>query len=155
MDLLSEYRSAQEHEQLARLRRIFALRALTATGLSQRDLASTLGVSQPAISQQLRSAGPTVHPKLLLDAATPILKAVSAAQGYTRLAVFGSVARGEAGAQSDLDLLIQPPPGTSSFDFIRFKALLEKILHCNVDLVSYGGLSPELDADIQRDAVLL
>nr|WP_244962792.1 nucleotidyltransferase domain-containing protein [Cryobacterium roopkundense] len=53
-----------------------------------------------------------------------------------RLAVFGSVARGEARQDSDIDLLVDAPPGTSSFAFIRFKRLIEQILDREIDLIS-------------------
>ena len=45
--------------------------------------------------------------------------------------------------------------GTSSFGFIRFKQLIERVLGRDIDLVDYGGLKPGLDDDIRREAVLL
>ncbi len=157
MSLLAEYRDAKRDEQVARLRRVLALRAMAATGMSQRQIANALGVSQPAVSQQLKFAPELddVHPEVLLDAAAPILKALAAEHGYSRLAVFGSVARQEARKDSDIDLLIEAPEGASSFDFVRFKQLIERVLGREVDLVSYGGLRANVDDDIRRDAVLL
>jgi predicted nucleotidyltransferase len=61
---------------------------------------------------------------------------------------------GEARQDSDIDLLVDAPPGTS-FAFIRFKQLIEKVLGREIDLISYGGLKPKLDDDIRPDAVLL
>ena len=149
MTLLAEYRDARHDEDVARLRRVIALRAMVATGMSQQQVGDALGISQPAVSQQLRYAPDleVVRPEELLDAAAPVLKALAA--------VFGSVARGEARQDSDIDLLVDAPPGTSSFEFIRFKALIEQVLGREVDLISYGGLKPKLDDDIRRDAVLL
>jgi hypothetical protein len=69
--------------------------------------------------------------------------------------VFGSVARGQAAPDSDIDLLVQAPPGTSTFDLVRFQLLLVNILGRGVDLVEYGGLKEGLDDDIRREAVLL
>lgn len=157
MTLLAEYRDARRDEDVARLRRVLALRAMVASGMSQRQIADALGVSQPAVSQQLKF-GPEladVHPETLLKAAAPILKALAADHGYARLAVFGSVARRQARENSDIDLLVEAPPGTSSFGFVRFKQLIEQVLGQEVDLVDYGGLKPRLDDDIRRDAVLL
>lgn len=88
-------------------------------------------------------------------AAAPILKALATERGYTRLAVFGSVARHQARQDSDIDLLVEAPPGTSSFGFVAFQLLLEKVLGRRIDLVDYGGLKPRLDDDIQREAVPL
>ena len=155
--LLHEYREAQRGEELARLRRVIALRAMTATGMTQREVAKALGISQPAVSQQLTSSSDLsqVHPELLLEAATPVLKALAEGLGYTRLAAFGSIARHEARADSDIDLLVEAPAGTSSFSFVRFKELLEQVLGRQIDLVAYGGLKPQRDQDIRREAVLL
>ncbi|MBA2716716.1 MAG: nucleotidyltransferase domain-containing protein [Propionibacteriales bacterium] len=69
--------------------------------------------------------------------------------------MFGSVARHQAGPESDIDLLVEAPAGTSSFEFIRFKQLIEQVLGREVDLVDYGGLKPKLDDDTRREAVLL
>lgn len=157
MTLLAEYRDAQREESSARLRRALALRAMVATGMSQRQVAEALGISQPAVSQQLKFAPALdgVHPEVLLDAAAPVLKSVAAEHGYSGLAVFGSVARHQARPDSDIDLLVTAPDGTSTFGFIRFKQLLEQILGREIDLVERGGLKPGLDDDIRRDAVLV
>ncbi len=157
MTLVAEYRDARHDEDLARLRRVIALRAMVATGLSQRQIGDALGISQPAVSQQFRSAPDleNVHPEELLDAAAPVLTTLAAERGYERLAVFGSVARGEARQDSDIDLIVDAPAGTSSFEFVRFKQLIEQVVGREVDLISYGGLTPTLDDDIRGDAVLL
>jgi predicted nucleotidyltransferase len=157
MTLVAEYRDARREEDVARLRRVLALRAMVETGMSQRQIAEALGVSQPAVSQQLRFARDlnTVHPQVLVDAAGPVLRALAADRGYSRLAVFGSVARGTARPDSDIDLIVESPPGTSSFEFLRFKQLIEQVLGREVDLIDYGGLKPRIDDDIRREAVLL
>ena len=157
MTLLADYREARHDEEVARLRRVLALRALAATGFTQRQIAAELGITQPAVSQQLKFAPDlqAVHPELLLDAAAPILKRVADEHGYTKLAVFGSVARRQARPDSDIDLLVEAPEGTSSFGFVRFKQLIEQVLGREIDLVSYGALKPKLDDDIRRDAVAL
>ena len=157
MTLLTEYARARRDEDGARLRRVLSLRAMLATGMSQQQVGDVVGISQPAVSQQLRYspdfAG--IGPEELLAAAAPVLKALAAEYDYRRLAVFGSVARGEAHQYSDIDLLVDAPPGTSSFAFIGFKQLIEKVLGREVDLISYSGLKPKIDDDIRRDAVLL
>ena len=157
MSLEAQYRSAQRSEQRARLTRLLTLRALVAIGLSQRQTAERLGVSQPAVSQQLArvpnlaelSAGDVLH------AAAPVFLEVAAEFGFSRLAVFGSVARGDAGQGSDIDLLVEPPLGASTFDFLRFRQILTEIVGRDVDLVSYAGLRTDVDADVIREAVPL
>lgn len=157
MDLAGEYRSARRDEEVARLRRILALRALAATGKSQREIAEALDITQPAVSQQLKFAPDLngVHPEMLLEAAAPVLKVLAAQRGYTRVAAFGSVARQEADPDSDIDLIVEAPDSVSSFDFVGFKRLLEEVLGREIDLVEYGGLKVGLDDDIRDEAILL
>lgn len=71
------------------------------------------------------------------------------------MALFGSVARREARPDSDIDLIVEAPPETSTFEFLLFKRLVEEVLGREIDLLEYGGLTPGLDDDIQREAVLL
>ena len=157
MTLLSLYQESRHHEDVARLRRVLALRAMAATGMSQREIAAALGISQSAVSQQLKAARDLAHAdaETLVEAAGPVLRRLAEVSGYRRLAVFGSVARGEAHPGSDIDLLVEAPEGTSSFGFIKFKQLIERVLCREIDLVDYGGLKPKLDDDIRREAVLL
>lgn len=151
------YDAARRDEHIARLRRMLALRAMSATGMSQRHIAAHLAVSQAAVSQQLRTACDlsSIHPETLLEAAAPILKQVAESRGFTELAVFGSVARHQASAHSDVDLLVRQPPGTSIKGMITLRDLFERILGRPVDLVTYGGLKEPIDADIRREVVLL
>ena len=65
------------------------------------------------------------------------------------------MARGEARFDSDIDLIVESPEGTSSFGFLRFKKVIEQVIGGEVDLVDYGGLKPRVDDDVRRDAVLL
>lgn len=157
MTLVAGYLAARRDEDVARLRRVIALRAMVASGMSQRQIAATLGVTQPAVSQQLKHAPELrqLDPVELLAAASTTLKSLAAERGFTKLAVFGSVARGQARRDSDIDLIVKTPPGTSTFDFIRFKHLVEQVLGREIDLIDYDGLKPGLDDDIRRDAVLL
>jgi hypothetical protein len=157
MTLLAEYQEAQRDAELARLRRLLALRAMVATGMRQRQIAEALGISQPAVSQQLHSAAALadVHPETLIAAAGPLLTLVAQELGFTRLAVFGSVARHRARLDSDIDLLVQPPPDTSIGDLLALRRTFEQILGRPIDLVTYGGLRPGRDDDILREAVVL
>lgn len=70
-----------------------------------------------------------------------------------QLAVFGSVARGEAGADSDVDVLVTFD-GPASFDrFMELKFHLEDLLGRRVDLVTRPALRPELRDRIEGEAV--
>lgn len=68
--------------------------------------------------------------------------------GVTRAGLFGSVVRKEAGEKSDVDILIEPTPGMSLFDFIRIKQELEERLETPVDLVDYNAIKKQLRAII-------
>ncbi|HVU60876.1 MAG TPA: nucleotidyltransferase domain-containing protein [Mycobacteriales bacterium] len=157
MKLVDCYCAARRGEEMSRLRRTLALRAMLAEGMTQQQIADCLGISQPAVSQQLKFAPDLceVHPEVLLDAAAPVLTALAESHGYSRLAAFGSVARGQARQDSDIDLVIDAPAGTSSFSFIRFRQLIERVLGREIDLISYAGLKPRIDDDIRQEAVLL
>ena len=63
--------------------------------------------------------------------------AVFRGMGVVRLAVFGSAARGEASADSDLDVLVRFAPGRKSFDnFMDLKFKLEELFpDTRIDLV--------------------
>ncbi|PID52847.1 MAG: Cro/Cl family transcriptional regulator, partial [Micrococcales bacterium] len=84
---------------------------MVALGKSRRAIATDPGISHPAVSQQLEFAPELVqvHPELLLDAAAPLFEVLAAEPGYGKLAVVGSVARGQAPADSDIDRLVEPP----------------------------------------------
>ncbi len=69
-------------------------------------------------------------------------------------AVFGSVARGEDGPESDIDFLVEFDAGISLLDVIRLKDGLGELLGCRVDVLSAGALL-DRDDDIRRDLVLL
>jgi len=74
------------------------------------------------------------------------------ALGVRRLALFGSAARGEATADSDLDFVVELAPKT--FDaYMDTKLLLEKLFGRRVDLVLADAIKPRLRAVIQREAV--
>jgi hypothetical protein len=75
--------------------------------------------------------------------------------GMRRVRVFGSVARGDAGAASDLDLLVEVAPDRSYLDFVAFWQDVEEVVGCHVDVVSDGGLSPYLREKIYAEATAL
>jgi predicted nucleotidyltransferase len=75
------------------------------------------------------------------------------ALGVARLALFGSVLRGRAHAQSDVDLLVQFAPGAKSYNrFLALAELLESQLGRPVDLVTTEALSPFLGPRILTEA---
>ena len=73
--------------------------------------------------------------------------------GVQRLSLFGSVARHEATAESDIDLLVEFV-GPATFDrYMDLKFFLEGLLQCRVDLVTEGALRPRLKSAIEKELI--
>ena len=69
--------------------------------------------------------------------------------------VFGSVSRGEATENSDIDFLVDVESTCSLFDLGGFQADLEDLLERKVDVVSERGLRPRFRAQVMQDAIQL
>lgn len=65
---------------------------------------------------------------------------LAAARNVCNVRVFGSVLHGDDDCDSDLDLLVDPLPGTSLFDLGGLQENLEELLHCSVDVLTPGDL---------------
>ena len=75
------------------------------------------------------------------------------ALGVARLALFGSVLRGDARPDSDVDLLVQFSPGAKTFGrFLALSELLEDRLGRRVELVTTEALSPFIGPRILAEA---
>jgi predicted nucleotidyltransferase len=73
--------------------------------------------------------------------------------GVKSLALFGSVARGESRADSDVDVLVEFE-GRATFDgYMKVKFYLEDLLKRRVDLVTRRALKPRLRPAIEKEAV--
>ena len=75
--------------------------------------------------------------------------------GVLKLGVFGSVARGEARSDSDVDILVDMEPGRSLFDLGGLLYDLQALLGVDVDVVTEKGLRPRIRAQVMREAVPL
>ena len=73
--------------------------------------------------------------------------------GVRSVALFGSVARGEATSTSDVDLLVEFDRPVGIFGFLRAREHLEMILGHAVDLVTRDALKPQLRDAILKEAV--
>jgi predicted nucleotidyltransferase len=65
---------------------------------------------------------------------------------------FGSVARGEATTESDVDFLVEMDGTRSYFDLVRLLDGLEALLGRRVDIITDDGLSPYLRSRILSEA---
>ena len=81
------------------------------------------------------------------------LEAEIRALGVSRLAVFGSFARGEDRPDSDVDILVQFSVGSKTFErFLALSELLESSLGRRIELVTTEALSPFIGPHILAEA---
>jgi uncharacterized protein len=93
--------------------------------------------------------------RALIAKRKPEILAVAARHGGRRMRIFGSVARDEADASSDIDFLVELEPGRSLLDQVALQQDLSELLGFRVDVVVEGGLSPYLKDQILAEAVSL
>jgi len=75
--------------------------------------------------------------------------------GVRRAGVFGSYARSEAQPTSDLDLLVDLPPGSSLLDLVGLQLDLSEALGIEVDANTYNAIHPLLRDRILEDEIRL
>ncbi len=91
----------------------------------------------------------------LTDAQRAMIRRIAAKHGVYHVRIFGSVARGEADSQSDIDLLVNKGPKTSPWFPAGLILELEEALGRHVDVVTENGLSPYLRDQIMQEAIPL
>jgi uncharacterized protein len=94
------------------------------------------------LAQQLRR-----NRRSLLDSA--------GAHGVRKVRVFGSVARGEAGSTSDIDLLVELAPGRTLLDLAGFRNQATEILGISVDVATPDMLKKRARPEVLAEAVPL
>jgi len=81
--------------------------------------------------------------------------AIAAKHGAYNVRVFGSVARGEADEQSDVDILVEAGPEISSWFPAGLIIDLEELLGCEVDVVTEAGLRRRIKDRVLKEAIPL
>ncbi len=89
---------------------------------------------------------------LLRERREDILR-IAAKHGARNVRVFGSLARGEADEQTDMDFLVEMEPGRTLLDLGGLQYDLESLLHCRVDVVTERGLKARIRQRVLREAV--
>jgi hypothetical protein len=88
--------------------------------------------------------------------ATPVdrelLLQIARRHGARAVRVFGSYARGQQTAGSDIDLLIDFEPHRDLFDLIELKRELEERFHLKFDVLTENALSPYIREQVLREA---
>jgi predicted nucleotidyltransferase len=92
--------------------------------------------------------------ELLTDKREDVLR-IAAKHGAYNVRIFGSVARGEATLDSDIDLLIEKGPTTTPWFPAGLVLELEESLGRRVDVVTEKALNPHLRDRVLREAVPL
>jgi uncharacterized protein len=128
-------------------------------GWSQRRIGLALGRSQPEVARLLKleveGAGDD-HEQDAVPLLTLLLRdrrdeivAAAARHGVRNVRVFGSVARGEETAESDVDLLVDLDPGVGMFALGALEVELEELLGREVDVVIERALRESVAATVE------
>lgn len=91
----------------------------------------------------------------LLERKREAILRIAAEHGAHNVRVFGSAARGEADAQSDIDFLVEMEPGRSLLDLGGLLMDLQELLGRDVDVVTERGLRPRIRERVLNEAVEL
>jgi predicted nucleotidyltransferase/DNA-binding XRE family transcriptional regulator len=75
--------------------------------------------------------------------------------GATNVRLFGSVARGDDGPQSDIDLLVDIAADVGLFELGRMRSEAERILGNRVDIVPANSMKPDVADRVLADAIKL
>ena len=122
------------------------------------DMKAHPALVPPALKGR-RGRSPVRRPGIVRDAAAALADNRSAIRRLVKrhhlsdVRVIGSVARGEAGPESDLDLLVRPGVDTSLLDLIALQRDLEARLGVPVQVVSEAALKPSVRDRILAEAV--
>jgi hypothetical protein len=92
--------------------------------------------------------------ELLASKKDEILR-IAAKHGARNVRVFGSVARGEARPDSDVDFLVDMEPGRTLFDQGGLLMDLRDLLDVQVDVVTEDGLKSRIRERVLKEAELL
>lgn len=111
-----------------------------------------VGVGAPLASAVPEAVGPIGR---RLRRRRGAVLALAAKHGMSNLRVFGSVARGDDGPDSDLDLMVRLPEGAGLFAIARFAEELEELLHVPVDVIPEGTLKQRVRARVEPELVAL
>jgi predicted nucleotidyltransferase/DNA-binding XRE family transcriptional regulator len=155
--------------------------ARTRAGLTQVELAAKANVAQSVVSAyessrrepsfetlrklvnaagfELEIALKPSHPRSPLresiDRNRVPLTRVLRKLGATNVRLFGSVARGDDGPNSDIDLLVDLKSNVGLFALGEMSAEAERILGCSVDIVPASSLKPDLAERVLAEALAL
>ncbi len=139
--VISAYESGARQPSLPVLERLVAATGLV-LDLQVRKAPSALSRLTGPLGRKVRAHRTTI-------------KRLCAKAGVTNVCVFGSVARGQETANSDIDLLVDLKSNTGLFALVALRGNLESLLEAGVDLVPADSLKDGVRHDVLRDRVRL
>lgn len=110
----------------------------------QLNLATTIG-------KELKFIENRVPMELNIERIKPQIIPILKKYGVKRAGVFGSAARGDFHANSDIDILVELPGSVGLIEFISMRFALEDVLKMKVDLAEYRALKQRLKEGILAD----
>lgn len=136
MDAATRIRTARTTERLTQAE--LAVRAGTTQSAIAAYESGSRSPSTKTLDRLLRASG--FKPShVLVERRADVCRLIERYRGHD-VRVFGSVARGQDTADSDIDLLVTFDEGTSLFDLVGLEDDLRDLLGVDVDIVSSGGL---------------
>ena len=93
-----------------------------------------------------------MNAETLLQSKRKDILRIAARHGAYNVRIFGSVARGEARPDSDIDFLVNLEENRSLLDLARMLRELQTLLDCKVDVVTEAGLRPRIRPQVLKDA---
>lgn len=150
---------ATRAEGVARAKLEAAMVEAARAGATQREIATAASVSQPYVQRVLASRRGRFVPRsrlgFVLAAHRQDVTGLLQRHGFDDVRVFGSVARGEDDADSDIDLAARLPAGMGLISLAKVEMELEEMLGVRVDLVPADSFKPTVRESAARDMVLL
>jgi predicted nucleotidyltransferase len=72
-----------------------------------------------------------------------------------RAAIFGSVAKGNHTAESDIDLLIEPAKGFTLYKMLQLESEIGQIIERKIDIVEFSALKSSIKNEVLQSAVTI
>ncbi len=147
-------RRSDEAVRDARAELVHAVREAARQGLTQAQIATLIGRSQPEVSRLLRFHGRGPLALRLRQHAREVRELIDQAGG-SNVRVFGSVATGTEQTESDIDLLFDMGTPMSLMELGALERRLSELLGADVDLIPATTLRPDLRELALAEAVTL
>ena len=129
------------------------IRELKLCGLAEAE--SKTRLAKQAFERIKSYTGESMDIAALIEKKKTEIREIAAKHGAHNIRVFGSVARGEARPDSDVDFLVDMEPGRTLLDLGGLLMELRDLLGVDVDVVTEHGLKPRIRDRVLKEAELL